>query len=148
MAYRELLDDRGTSWTVWDTYPDSGRDVEAEELRNGWLTFRSDRELRRLIPAPIGWSEAPDAKLLHWLELSRPATLRLEEEAREGARSGAGTIEEPPLLRPSADPHGSAADELAAVVARSRAMLERFRVASEARTPPEESRSRPPGGSD
>lgn len=57
MAYRELLDAAGRRWRIWDTDPHefAGRPLIAADYSAGWLTFESDREKRRLLPAPPGW---------------------------------------------------------------------------------------------
>jgi hypothetical protein len=68
VAYREFVDDAGTLWRVWDTYP-----VAANALRSvspsyasGWLTFESYSERRRLAPIPPEWDFASDALMAHW----------------------------------------------------------------------------------
>ena len=146
MSYREFVDEAGTNWMVWDTYPDPSLRVELEELRHGWLTFRAGDELRRLVPAPAGWSEEPDEALRHLLEHTTSTKPRTETDSHEGTPRPLGN-EEPPLLRHPGGGLGDAADELAAVVERSKAMLERFRIASEARAAHEGKTANPPSGS-
>lgn len=68
VGYREFVDDAGTAWRVWDTRP-----VAANTLRSvspnyadGWLTFESDAERRRLAPIPPEWEFASRARMAHW----------------------------------------------------------------------------------
>jgi hypothetical protein len=56
MAIREFADSKGVSWRVWNTTP-SRAAMYADELREGWLTFESGTELRRLAPIPGSWEE-------------------------------------------------------------------------------------------
>lgn len=78
MGYREFVDDVGTVWRVWDTYP-----IAANTLRTvsptyaaGWLTFESDAERRRLAPIPPEWEIASRNLMRHWCAraLRVPAT--------------------------------------------------------------------------
>jgi hypothetical protein len=62
MALREFIDGSGTLWTVWSTVPGSRSSVP-ESLREGWLTFESPTERRRLAPIPRNWEEASSEKL-------------------------------------------------------------------------------------
>lgn len=78
MAYRDFRDDEGNAWMVWDTYPDADRQMVPDELRDGWLTFQGGSERRRLVPAPVGWVEAPDSRLREWLAAAEQATLVTE----------------------------------------------------------------------
>ena len=62
MAQREFTDARGTTWLVWSTTPTQGS-VLAGEMREGWLTFESDGERRRLAPIPRDWENAANDRL-------------------------------------------------------------------------------------
>ena len=62
MAQREFTDSRGTHWLVWSTMPMTGS-VLAGEMRQGWLTFESDGERRRLVPIPRDWENAANNRL-------------------------------------------------------------------------------------
>ena len=61
MAAREFTDSWGTTWRVWDVTPDVMHPVTRTEefmskLQDGWLTFESDSEKRRLAaPYPSDW---------------------------------------------------------------------------------------------
>jgi hypothetical protein len=68
VAYREFVDDAGVFWRVWDTYP-----IAATTLRNvspvyanGWLTFESETERRRLAPIPEHWEMASRDAIGDW----------------------------------------------------------------------------------
>lgn len=37
--------------------------VLTPDYAEGWLTFESDRDLRRLAPMPVDWASRPDADL-------------------------------------------------------------------------------------
>ena len=65
MAQREITDAHGRAWLVWDVNPSV---VVKEELRNGWLTFETTREKRRLTPTPEGWQDCTDTELLEMLD--------------------------------------------------------------------------------
>jgi hypothetical protein len=62
MAIREFTDSNGVTWRVWRTMPRTGS-IYAEHLRNGWLTFESESDRRRLAPVPAGWADAAPARL-------------------------------------------------------------------------------------
>jgi hypothetical protein len=67
----------GIEWTVWDTRPDSGTAARrhmsvAEGYGEGWLTFQSDAEKRRLAPVPAGWFDLSEAQLAGLLDTALP----------------------------------------------------------------------------
>ena len=62
MAIRDFVDSKGITWRVWHTMPRSGY-VYAEHLRDGWLTFESAGQRRRLTPVPDSWADAPPERL-------------------------------------------------------------------------------------
>ena len=64
MGQREITDDLGRVWLVWDVIPSV---VVKEELREGWLAFETSREKRRLTPFPDDWANLSDAELLELL---------------------------------------------------------------------------------
>jgi len=100
MAFRELRDDRGMLWYVWEVQPsmierrlrdDPTKRPQVErrrtpslprfrpsnpELTAGWLTFESPREKRRLHPFPSGWATMSDDELLKLLARATPAEKR------------------------------------------------------------------------
>jgi len=65
-ASREIEDAHGVLWTVFAVYPSarSGRPAVHERYRQGWLTFNSSDETRRIAPIPSGWRELSDEQLL------------------------------------------------------------------------------------
>jgi hypothetical protein len=82
VAHREFVDLRGLRWDVWEVRVRERAGVRQvrPELREGWLTFESEMEKRRLAPIPEGWTE-----------LSSDALARLCEKAafvRERGESG------------------------------------------------------------
>jgi hypothetical protein len=62
MAYREFVDSADVLWRVWATYPTVGK-VLSKGFENGWLTFESRTECKRVAPVPKGWEDLPDASL-------------------------------------------------------------------------------------
>jgi hypothetical protein len=61
VAPHRVFDDfRGNRWHVFAVYPayaSTHRVALPEAYREGWLAFRSERELRRVAPAPPNWNE-------------------------------------------------------------------------------------------
>ena len=62
MPYKEFLDAADVRWRVWATYPSVGK-VLSRGFENGWLTFESLSEKRRLIPIPTHWEDLTQAEL-------------------------------------------------------------------------------------
>ena len=78
MPYREFVDSANVHWKVWETVPLNGK-VLSKGYENGWLTFDSGQELRRLGPVPDKWEDLPDAKLR---SLLKEATIASKTPAR------------------------------------------------------------------
>ena len=82
MPLRNLRDDDGRDWEIWDVTPAAGQCVAVDsarhleevngkpapfvppELHDGWLAFQSCGDWRRLTPIPDNWSDRSDAELL------------------------------------------------------------------------------------
>jgi hypothetical protein len=73
---RFLTDADGAEWTIWEVKPRlqsasvpliTSLPPLADELRDGWLTFQSETERRRVAPVPAGWNAMSDAALLQIL---------------------------------------------------------------------------------
>lgn len=62
MAQLKFTDSRGQTWLVWSTVPTPGA-VLATDMQQGWLTFESTGERRRLAPIPRGWEDAAPDRL-------------------------------------------------------------------------------------
>jgi hypothetical protein len=62
MPVRSFTDSNGVRWNVWSTKP-SKPDVISPELAEGWITFDSPGERRRLSPVPRRWEDASPEKL-------------------------------------------------------------------------------------
>jgi hypothetical protein len=74
---REVSDDARTLWTVWDTYPQSGRRTTVMAgYESGWLTFECEERKLRLSPVPPDWAEAPDAEVLRYLAMASVVEVR------------------------------------------------------------------------
>ena len=87
MAYRTFRDENGVEWRAWEVRPTLAerrvlrerrgaarpaaerrrnhrpRSVVRDDLRLGWLAFRSDVEHRRRAPIPEGWEEMNEEEL-------------------------------------------------------------------------------------
>jgi len=74
MAYREITDESGRQWRVWDTYPQNTA-VVRPEYAEGWLCFESDAGKHRLAPVPEGWFEATDEHLRRLLRRALEAAI-------------------------------------------------------------------------
>jgi hypothetical protein len=101
MAKRQIKDEHGIPWDVWDVNPDdvlgharydrrsadrpmsdpapTDRAVAKSrglmlhaELEGGLLCFQSGSERRRFAPIPFGWFELPDGVLRVMLDIARP----------------------------------------------------------------------------
>ena len=79
MPYRNLQDDNGCNWEIWDVIPIQKFDARPRpdaadgdaltflmpaDLRGGWLAFQSSSEWRCLAPIPANWIDLSDAELL------------------------------------------------------------------------------------
>lgn len=62
MASRDFIDSRGRAWRVWSTMPWRANAVMGAAA-DGWLSFESEGELRRLVPAPKHWEDASPERL-------------------------------------------------------------------------------------
>lgn len=62
MAIRLFTDTQGVEWRVWSTVPSNAGSV-APELREGWLSFDSGSQRRRVGPIPPGWETVSDERL-------------------------------------------------------------------------------------
>jgi hypothetical protein len=71
MAQREFTDSKGTRWMVWSTTPSQGS-VLGADMQKGWLTFESDGERRRLVPAPRDWEQAADDRMELYCRAAQP----------------------------------------------------------------------------
>ena len=66
MALREVQDDSGVRWTIYDVHPNTQRHGTVqirEELALGWLCFQSDAAKRRLVGIPDHWEQMDDDAL-------------------------------------------------------------------------------------
>jgi len=67
MAIRELRDESGVLWTIYDVHPSTVRHGALqvrEELASGWLCFQSDAAKRRLVGIPEQWEQLEDGALM------------------------------------------------------------------------------------
>ena len=67
MAIRELRDESGVLWTIYDVHPSTVRHGALqvrEELASGWLCFQSDAAKRRLVGIPAQWEQLEDDALM------------------------------------------------------------------------------------
>ena len=67
MALREIQDESGVLWTIYDVHPSTQRHGTVqvrEELASGWLCFQSDAAKRRLVGIPERWEQLDDGALM------------------------------------------------------------------------------------
>lgn len=63
MAHR-IFYRQGQRWEVWEVRRRQEHRSVDPELAEGWLTFESAAEKRRLAPIPEGWEELDDETLV------------------------------------------------------------------------------------
>jgi len=75
---REFTDRSGVHWTAFDVHPSAAdaRTSIREQYRNGWLTFDSNAETRRIAPVPQDWRTMSDDQLVSLCERAEPARRR------------------------------------------------------------------------
>ena len=92
MGYAEFKDGAGRSWRVWHTAPgmDTHRTTLPPEWKDGWLTFESTGEKRRLAPFPAEWESLPPQRLELLCRMAQPSiessqtdAMRREERRHE-----------------------------------------------------------------
>ena len=79
-----IFDDmRGKRWHAYAVHP-SGRAALPEAFRNGWLTFESADEMRRIAPIPENWEalSIEDLRLLCHRADRAPKRVKSPDEAR------------------------------------------------------------------
>jgi hypothetical protein len=69
---REFTDSHGVAWRVWSVFPTNPSSVN-NDLRDGWLSFDSGTERRRVGPIPKGWESFNDERLELALRVASPA---------------------------------------------------------------------------
>ncbi|MFI5230187.1 MAG: hypothetical protein ACHQWU_14025 [Gemmatimonadales bacterium] len=96
---REIEDARGVKWSAFAVHPSqqSGRAALRERYREGWLSFDSGDETRRIAPIPDGWRGLPDADLIALCEQAEPAPRRLGHGGAGGTSDSGPTT---PLAGP------------------------------------------------
>jgi hypothetical protein len=83
MGYIEFTDGAGRSWRVWRTVPEIAlhRLTLAPDWKDGWLTFESTGEKRRLAPVPTEWESLPPQRLELLCRMAQPSTLSPQTDA-------------------------------------------------------------------
>jgi hypothetical protein len=114
MPRRQIKDECGTTWNVWDVIPrdvlaggaydrrsaDRPRCHAAESplldpgLEEGWLCFDAGTQRRRYAPIPPNWLELPDGVLRMMLDIANPVDASEVSQTRPSAAE---------LPRPAAD---------------------------------------------
>ena len=74
MAYTEFTDRAGRCWRVWYTLPKlaDALTILPQEWKEGWLTFESEGEKRRLAPVPSGWERLSPERLELLSRMAQP----------------------------------------------------------------------------
>ena len=83
MGYVEFTDTAGRSWRVWHTVPELAqhRITLAPDWKDGWLTFESGVEKRRLAPVPAEWESLPAQRLALLCRMAQPSTQSPQADA-------------------------------------------------------------------
>jgi hypothetical protein len=117
MAKRQIRDERGGIWDIWDVLPKdalggaydrrSGDRPRVEsspskplvqpELEGGWLCFQKNAERRRLAPIPNDWCDLPDGMLRMLLDSATPVFTPPDSQAPIAAAEVADLGERDPL---------------------------------------------------
>lgn len=74
MAYIEFTDRAGRVWRVWHTRPLGAEIITTlpDDWKEGWLTFESGDEKRRLAPVPEGWERLRAERLELLCRVAKP----------------------------------------------------------------------------
>jgi hypothetical protein len=72
VTIRTFKDSHGDTWWVWSTHPQTPTSVNVQ-LREGWLTFDSGTERRRVGPIPKGWETFSIERLELTCRVATPA---------------------------------------------------------------------------
>jgi len=82
---REFEDENGVRWSAFEVRPSSSSDRPSvrERFRDGWLSFDSGAETRRVAPIPDAWRSLSAGQLLELLHTAETAARR--------TRSGSAT---------------------------------------------------------
>jgi rubredoxin len=127
MARRQIKDEHGSAWDVWDVQPadaaghppydrrtgertdnESGASLAdrppmlSAELEQGWLCFQCGADRRRFAPIPPNWPELPDGVLRVMLEVANPVSTPATGTRQSPAPNGPQSV--------SSDPRSSAAE--------------------------------------
>jgi hypothetical protein len=78
-THRVFVDARGVKWDVFAVHPEDWPMMHAQlrgTFSQGWLSFDSGAEKRRLSPIPDGWREMSEAQLAELSERAERAVTR------------------------------------------------------------------------
>lgn len=91
-SHREIEDSRGVRWAVFAVHPSSigSRPTVREGYRDGWLSFDSGMETRRVAPIPARWAVLADDELLALCEQAEVAPRRVRTPNIETQREITG----------------------------------------------------------
>jgi hypothetical protein len=70
-------------WDAFAVYPSTRGARLPASFQNGWLSFDSGAERRRLSPIPDGWHALPDEALCEACARAEPAPRRLPRRSGE-----------------------------------------------------------------
>jgi hypothetical protein len=72
VSLREISDENGNLWQVFDVHPANEARALNEKYVGGWLCFLSDKGRRRVAPIPDGWEDMSDGALRRLLSVAPP----------------------------------------------------------------------------
>lgn len=89
MAVRDVVDEDGTPWKVWEVvssaiHPKTAAEDFLGEYSDGWLCFESPKQRRRLARFPQDWGLLPDKQLLKLLDDAEVVQPRKHTPPRPG----------------------------------------------------------------
>jgi hypothetical protein len=78
-THRQIDDEHGVHWDVFAVRPAQreGRSAVQERFRDGWLTFDSGEETRRVAPIPADWDRLAPNELLRLCAAAETAPRRV-----------------------------------------------------------------------
>lgn len=78
-THRQVEDEHGVRWDIFAVRPSQreGRSAVQERFRDGWLTFDSGGETRRVAPIPADWERLDPKELLRLCAAAETAPRRV-----------------------------------------------------------------------
>lgn len=99
MAVRDFVDSNGTKWKAWPVtqeriHPKTAAEDFLGDYGEGWLSFESGTEHRRLARYPKDWDTLPEGHLCKLLAAAAVVTPRKGRTLKESGKPSADKPEE------------------------------------------------------